>query len=79
MENAVHHGLNGEEGTVNIKVFEQDDEIIFIVNNRLNNRLQDRLLSFNLAISLLPKSVLPKAANNTKYSTKVVTKLNSPI
>ena len=55
------------------------DEIIFIVNNRLNNRLQDRLLSFNLAISLLPKSVLPKAANNTKYSTKVVTKLNSPI
>ena len=43
------------------------DEIIFIVNNRLNNRLQDRLLSFNLAISLLPKSVLPKAANNTKY------------
>lgn len=32
------------------------DEIIFIVNNRLNNRLQDRLLSFNLAISLLPKA-----------------------
>ena len=25
------------------------------------------------------ESVLPKAANNTKYSTKVVTKLNSPI
>ena len=33
VENAVHHGLNGEEGTVNIKVFEQDDEIIFIVSD----------------------------------------------
>ena len=32
VENAVHHGLNGEEGTVNIKVFEQDDEI-FIVSD----------------------------------------------
>ena len=29
----IRWGLNGEEGTVNIKVFEQDDEIIFIVSD----------------------------------------------
>lgn len=33
VENAVHHGLNGEEGNVEIKVFEQEDEIIFIVSD----------------------------------------------
>ena len=33
VENAVHHGLNGEEGNIEIKVFEQEDEIIFIVSD----------------------------------------------
>lgn len=33
VENAVHHGLNGEEGDIEIKVFEQEDEIIFIVSD----------------------------------------------
>ena len=33
VENAVHHGLNGEGGNIEIKVFEQEDEIIFIVSD----------------------------------------------
>ena len=50
-------------------------------NKRSCNRLFYRLFTINIIssifvsfiflLSLLPKSVLPKAANNTKYSTKV--------
>ena len=43
VENAVHHGLNGEEGTVSIKAFSQDDEIIFIVSDDGVGMSEDRV------------------------------------
>ena len=43
VENAVHHGLNGAEGTVSIKAFSQDDEIIFIVSDDGVGMSEDRV------------------------------------